>query len=87
MRAAFRPPYALEWQDALEVTNMLDVAEAVVEAALFRTESRGHHFRTDFPEPREEWLLHTIIQQQGDRDFDLGTAPVVRLKDRSGVPA
>ncbi len=38
---------------------MLDCAEAVVVSALERRESRGAHFRTDFPErDDEEWLKH-----------------------------
>ena len=83
VQAAFTPPYALEWQDALEVANMLDVAEAVVSAALLREESRGHHFRTDYPEPLDEWLQHTIVRMSGDGELTLDTAPVVRLEVRA----
>lgn len=38
-----------------EVRNMLTVARLVTQGALQRTESRGAHYRTDFPEPRAEW--------------------------------
>ena len=41
-----------------EATNMLTVATAVVAAALARTESRGCHRRSDWPEPRDEWRKH-----------------------------
>ena len=85
VQAADSAPYARELQDAIELSNMLDVAEAVVEAALLRTESRGHHFREDFPEPREEWLRHTVVREDPGRGLVLETAPVVRLKDRTGV--
>jgi fumarate reductase (CoM/CoB) subunit A len=85
VQAADSAPFARELQDALEISNMLDVAEAVVAAALLRTESRGHHFREDFPEPREEWLRHTIVREEAGRGLVLETAPVVRLKDRTGV--
>ena len=37
---------------------MLTVATAVVAAALARTESRGCHRRSDWPEPRDEWRKH-----------------------------
>jgi succinate dehydrogenase/fumarate reductase flavoprotein subunit len=37
---------------------MLTLAIAVVEAAQMREESRGCHRRTDFTEPRTEWLHH-----------------------------
>ena len=83
MRAQSNPPYVLEWQDALEVGNMLDVAEAAVRSALLRTESRGHHFRSDYPDVDEEWLRHTILRKTTDGALTLDTAPVVRLKDRA----
>jgi L-aspartate oxidase len=41
-----------------EAANLLTVATAIVAAARARTESRGCHRRTDFPEPRPEWLTH-----------------------------
>ena len=43
---------------AFEATNLLTIATAVVEAASARTESRGCHRRSDFPEPRAIWVRH-----------------------------
>jgi L-aspartate oxidase len=43
---------------AFEATNLLTIAAAVVVAATERTESRGCHRRSDFPEPRPVWLCH-----------------------------
>jgi len=40
---------------AIEARNLLVVGELVARAALEREESRGAHFRTDFPLPRKEW--------------------------------
>jgi L-aspartate oxidase len=40
---------------ASELGNMLTVARLVTLAALRRSESRGAHFRSDYPEPRAEW--------------------------------
>ncbi len=52
-----------ELQDALELGNMLKTAEAVVFSALQRRESRGAHYRKDFPERNdEEWLKHTLVR-------------------------
>ena len=49
--------YNLEWVDALEATLMIDTAELTVNCSLFRTESRGHHFRLDHPETDDKnWL-------------------------------
>jgi len=87
VRATFEPPFAVEVQDALEVANMLEVAEVVVRAALFRTESRGHHFRTDYPEQNPVWLRHTLLHLEQDGEIVLETAPVVRLAQPARVAA
>ncbi len=45
----------------LELEGMLHLAEAIVEGALARNESRGSHFRMDYPKRDDEhWLRHTI---------------------------
>ena len=48
--AGFRPPAGLS-RRAVEDRNLLTVGRAVTAAALHRTESRGAHFREDFPSP------------------------------------
>ena len=40
--------------------NFVTLALLVSKAALWREESRGGHFRTDFPEQSEEWRVHSI---------------------------
>jgi succinate dehydrogenase / fumarate reductase flavoprotein subunit len=48
--------------NALEIENLLDLAEALVLAALMREESRGAHSRTDFKtRDDEKWLKHTLV--------------------------
>jgi fumarate reductase flavoprotein subunit len=52
---------------ALELSCMLDVAEAIVQCALHRTESRGAHQRTDFPKRDDEkFLAHSLVFQHED---------------------
>jgi succinate dehydrogenase / fumarate reductase flavoprotein subunit len=52
---------------AIELGFMVDCAEAIVLAALERTESRGAQFRTDFPERDDDhWLKHIDISLNGD---------------------
>jgi succinate dehydrogenase / fumarate reductase flavoprotein subunit len=48
--------------NAMEVGNLLDLAEILVLAALTREESRGGHARNDFPtRDDEKWLKHTLV--------------------------
>jgi L-aspartate oxidase len=46
-----------------ELANLVLVARLVVDAALRRTESRGAHFRTDYPSPSEQWLHHLVYRR------------------------
>jgi len=51
----------------LELEGMLHVAEVIVESALVRKESRGSHFRVDFPTRDDEhWLRHTLAYRTAD---------------------
>ncbi|MBC7091813.1 MAG: FAD-binding protein, partial [Nitrososphaeria archaeon] len=53
----------IKWHKVIEFTNMLKVSEMITRSAIFRTESRGTHFRIDFPYERDEWLAHIVIQK------------------------
>ena len=47
--------------NVLELQSMLEVAEVVLSGAYARNESRGAHFRLDFPKRDDEhWLKHTL---------------------------
>jgi len=56
------------WHTALDLDNLLVVAEAIARSALARKESRGGHFRDDFP----------------DKDPSFGTFNLVVQRERSG---
>jgi L-aspartate oxidase len=45
-----------------ELANLLLVGRMVVEAALLRRESRGAHYRRDYPEPAADGRYHTVFQ-------------------------
>jgi L-aspartate oxidase len=47
-----------------EAADLLTCGRLATEAALIREESRGAHYRTDFPEPREEWRRHVVFRRQ-----------------------
>ena len=70
--AADADPHLKAWG---ELHNLLDVADLILKSALFRTESRGGHYRSDYPQPESDWQVHT--QVRGDR-WD--TSPV-RVKE------
>jgi fumarate reductase flavoprotein subunit len=62
---------------ALELACMLDVAEAIVESALRREESRGAHQRTDFPARDDNrFLAHSLISRTPDRSMRIEYLPV-----------
>ena len=48
-----------ELQEALELSNMLHVAEVIVYSALAREESRGAHFRNDYPRTQRQTMANT----------------------------
>ena len=57
------------WHTALELKHMLTVAEAIARAALERKESRGGHYREDFPEKSAEFgkvNIHVIKDASGE---------------------
>jgi succinate dehydrogenase/fumarate reductase flavoprotein subunit len=46
---------------AVELRSMHEVALLIARCALWREESRGAHYRTDFPEKRDEFLRPSVI--------------------------
>ena len=62
--------------EVIELSRMLTVSEMVCGAALKRTESRGAHYRTDYPEEdNEQWLKNIEISCQSG-DMTLKVIPV-----------
>jgi L-aspartate oxidase len=62
---------------AAEARNLVAVAQAMATGALFREESRGGHYRTDFPEPDDERFRgHTLQTSHGPRLIGVDENPV-----------
>jgi succinate dehydrogenase / fumarate reductase flavoprotein subunit len=56
--------FNLDLIEAFEVGNLLNFSEVIVEGAIARQESRGAHYRTDYPKRDDEnWLKHTLAWQ------------------------
>ena len=79
MRAPQGRRFNLGWVEAIQVPYMLDVAQMIVKSAIFRTESRGAHYREDYPETQSDWLKHTRVAKRSG-NIELGVIPVVITK-------
>jgi succinate dehydrogenase / fumarate reductase flavoprotein subunit len=65
------------WHTAVDLNNLLTVAEMVTRAALDRKESRGAHFRDDFPAKNEEFGSFNIVIRKGPgREMQVRRQPI-----------
>ncbi len=70
------------WHTALDLTNLLVVSEAIVMSAIARKESRGGHFRDDYPEKRPEFgLFNYVVRQDGAGAMTLHQEPIAPMRD------
>ncbi|MBA3259785.1 MAG: fumarate reductase/succinate dehydrogenase flavoprotein subunit [Gemmatimonadales bacterium] len=68
------------WHTALDLPNLLTISEAVTRAAIERRESRGGHFREDFPEKDPTWGKFNIVVRRGsDGRMQLSREPIPPL--------
>jgi succinate dehydrogenase / fumarate reductase flavoprotein subunit len=72
--------FNLDLIETLELGHMLDFSKAIVEGALARQESRGAHYRDDYPtRDDEKWHKHTLAYMEEDGSIRLDYKPV-RMK-------
>jgi succinate dehydrogenase / fumarate reductase flavoprotein subunit len=70
------------WHTALDLDNLLTVSEIVARAGLERQESRGAHFRDDYPEKSEEWGKYNLrVTKAGDGSPRVERVPVKPLTE------
>jgi succinate dehydrogenase / fumarate reductase flavoprotein subunit len=69
------------WHAALDLENLLTVSEAITRAAIERKESRGGHFREDYPDKSEEFSKVNIVVRKGDSKMDVVREPVPALSE------
>ena len=70
------------WHTALDLPNLLTVSEAVARSALDRRESRGGHFRDDYPEKDPKaggW--NTVVRRGSDGAMELRREPIPAMRD------
>ncbi len=70
--------YNREWIEAVQCENLLAVVESIARSALLREESRGAHYRKDFPSVDDaNWLKNVVLRWEGGETVT-GTRPVER---------
>jgi succinate dehydrogenase / fumarate reductase flavoprotein subunit len=69
------------WHTALDIANLITVSEAITRSALARRESRGGHFRDDFPDKDPEAARYNIaVRKDADGSMQLSRVPIPPLR-------
>ncbi len=74
-----------EWVESIKVRNMLRAALVVTNCALFREESRGVHYREDFPEKDKAWLVNVNAKRENG-EIKIFKTPLVINKNYKMSP-
>jgi succinate dehydrogenase / fumarate reductase flavoprotein subunit len=70
------------WHTALDLHNLLTVSEAITRAAIERKESRGGHFRDDYPEKDPQYAtFNTVVSKGPDGKMVLRRQPLPPMPD------
>jgi succinate dehydrogenase flavoprotein subunit len=70
------------WHTGLDLANLLTVSEAITRAAIERKESRGGHFRDDYPEKDPQAATFNVIIRKGeDAQMRLSREPIREIPD------
>ncbi len=89
------PVFNLTWQDWLNLRSQIEVSRVIAQAALARENSRGAHFREDFPEAGDLASSRFTLVRQGDGGLEVALEPVdfsivkpgeSLIEDEAGVP-
>jgi fumarate reductase flavoprotein subunit len=76
--------FNLTWHDWLNLENQILVSRAIAEAAVAREDSRGAHFREDFPETRDlDTSANTVVRLR-DGAISIDNIPVAFTRVRPG---
>jgi succinate dehydrogenase / fumarate reductase flavoprotein subunit len=74
--------YHAGWHTALDLRNLLTVSEAVARSAIERKESRGGHFREDYPDKAPEFgSVNIMVKQDADGSMTLSRIPIPPMPD------
>jgi succinate dehydrogenase / fumarate reductase, flavoprotein subunit len=68
------------WHTALDLANLLVVSQAITISALERKESRGGHFRTDYPEKDPAFAaFNIVVRRASDGAMQIARAPIADM--------
>ena len=82
VRATGNCEYNPGWHTALDLHNLLTVSEAVTRAALRRKESRGGHFRDDFPAKSDHFgKVNVVVRKGPDGAMQVEEVPIPPLPE------
>jgi succinate dehydrogenase / fumarate reductase flavoprotein subunit len=73
--------YHSGWHTALDLRNLLSVSEAITRSALERRESRGGHFREDYPEKHAEFATFNIMVKKTTASMQVTRVPIPAMPD------
>ena len=68
------------WHTALDLDNLLTVSEAITKCAMERKESRGGHFRDDYPEKDPSYAtFNFVVRKAGTGEMELSREPIAPM--------
>jgi succinate dehydrogenase / fumarate reductase, flavoprotein subunit len=72
--------YHAGWHTCLDLRNLMDVSEAIARSAIERKESRGGHFREDFPDKATEFgQCNIAVRRTADGSMQVTRVPLVEM--------
>ena len=77
--------FHLEWMEYLSILNYLDVCDLIIESAKLRKESRGSHFRSDFPAKEDNLPLSNICIRK-NQEVQFSPVMMNRMKPDTSEP-
>src|SRR5205823_2190251 len=80
VRVAGHREYNPGWHAALDLHNLLTVSEAITRSAIERKESRGGHFRDDYPDKASAFgTFNFVVRKAPDGSMEVSRAPIPEM--------
>ena len=74
--------YHSGWHTSIDVRNLLSISEAITRSAIERKESRGGHFREDYPDKVAEFgTFNIMVKQVPATDMQVSRVPIPQMPE------